>query len=163
MLADRWGATGAEVAAHYGCDDVVARPVAAAWRAVTVDAAPDRVWSWVCQIRLAPYSYDWIDNFGRRSPQELRGLPEPSPGEPFTASAGRPLGRVIAVQSGVELTARIMGAVTSYRVTPAGDATRLVMKIVMPGYRPLAPLLVAGDWVMARRQLLNLKRLAESR
>jgi len=35
------------------------------------------------------------------------------------------------------------------------------MKVVMQDGRWIAPLLSVGDLVMARRQLLNLKRLAE--
>jgi len=74
VIGDRWGVTNDEVVRHYPCDDVVSAPVLQAWRGVTVHATPDDVWPWVSQIRLAPYSYDWIDNLGRRSPQELRDL-----------------------------------------------------------------------------------------
>lgn len=162
VIGDRWGVTAAEIARPYPCDEVVAAPVLQAWRGVGVAAAPERVWPWVAQIRLAPYSYDWVDNLGRRSPRELRGLPEPSVGEPFTATAGRPLGRILAVTPGEQLTARIMGAVMSYVLVPDGSGTRLLLKIVMGGPRVLAPLVSVGDLVMARRQLLNLQRLAES-
>ena len=93
MFADRWGVTDAEVARRYPCDDVVTRPSLEAWRGVTVFAAADRVWPWVRQIRLAPYSYDWIDNLGRRSPRQLMGLPEPQVGEAFTTAFGRKRGR----------------------------------------------------------------------
>lgn len=162
MIGDRWGVTAAEIARPYPCDEIVAAPVLQAWRGVGVAAAPERVWPWVAQIRLAPYSYDWVDNLGRRSPRELRGLPEPSVGEPFTATAGRPLGRILSVTPGEQLTARIMGAVMSYVLVPDGSGTRLLLKIVMGGPRVLAPLVSVGDLVMARRQLLNLQRLAES-
>lgn len=162
MIGDRWGVTAAEIARPYPCDEIVAAPVLQAWRGVSVAAAPERVWPWVAQIRLAPYSYDWVDNLGRRSPRELRGLPEPSVGEPFTATAGRPLGRILAVTPGEQLTARIMGAVMSYVLVPDGSGTRLLLKIVMGGPRVLAPLVSVGDLVMARRQLLNLQHLAES-
>ncbi len=164
MIGDRWGVTQAEIMRRYPCDDLVPDPVLQAWRGVTVRATPERVWPWVGQIRLAPYSYDWIDNLGRRSPQELRGLPEPAVGESFTAAlGGRRLGRIIAVESGKHLTATIMGAVMSYLLVPVHDGlqTRLLLKIVTARGRALAPLLSIGDLIMARRQLLNLAALAE--
>ena len=161
VIGDRWGVSDAEVARHYGCDDVVPRPTLEAWRGVTVLAGPEAVWARVRQVRLAPYSYDLVDNLGRRSPRELRDVPEPRVGDPFTHALGRPQGRVVAVVPGEELTATIMGAHLSYAVLPQGSATRLVLKVVARTSRWLAPAFSVGDLVMARRQLLNLKRLAE--
>jgi len=161
MLADRWGVTDAETGRSYPCDEFVASAALEAWRGVTVRAAPSQVWPWVRQVQLAPYSYDWIDNLGRRSPRELRDLPDPEPGQHFTTAGGRPMGRVLAVEPEAHLTARIMGAVMSYVLLPAGADTRLLLKVVMPGWRLVAPLLSAGDLIMARRQLLNFKALAE--
>lgn len=131
------------------------------WRGVSVSAPPSLVWRWVRQIRLAPYSYDWVDNLGRRSPRVLSDLPDPVVGDPFTASAGRALGRVLHVVPGESLTASIMGAVMSYVVVPSGDGSRLLLKIVVPRHWWSVPLAV-GDWPMARKQLLTLKQLAES-
>ena len=161
MIGDRWGVTDAEVARHYPCDDIVPSPVLQAWRAVTVRTKPDRLWPWVAQIRLAPYSYDWIDNLGRRSPRELRGLPEPAADQHFSTAATRPLGRILSVVTPEQLTGRIAGAVISYVLVPKGHCTRLLMKFVTARGRLVAPLLSVGDLVMARRQLLNLKQLAE--
>ena len=163
VIGDRWGVDDAEVAAHYGCDDLVLEPVLAAWRGVTVQAPADVVWRWVGQVRVAPYSYDWVDNRGRRSPRTLLALDPPVVGEPFTRSGGRPLGRVLAVEEGRELTGTVMGGVLSYRVTPVGAArTRLVLKVVMERGRWLAPLVSVGDLLMARPQLLTFKALAET-
>ncbi|QIM22117.1 polyketide cyclase [Phycicoccus sp. HDW14] len=161
MIGDRWGVTDAEVALRFGCDALLEAPVLSAWRGVTVAAPPERVWPWVGQIRVAPYSYDWVDNLGRRSPRTLLGLDPPQVGEPFTRTAGRPVGEVLAVDPGRELTGRILGALMSYRLEPHGDSTRLLLKVVMGRGRVLAPLVSVGDLVMARRQLLTFKELAE--
>lgn len=163
MIGDRWGVTQAETSLRYPCDDLVPDPAWQAWRGVTIDASPDRVWPWIAQIRLAPYSYDWIDNRGRRSPRELQGLPEPKPGEPFSATAGRPLGTIVAVEPGVHLTAKIMGVHMSYVLVGTGPGTRLLLKLAARDGRAIGPLLVVGDLVMARKQLLTLKELAEGR
>lgn len=162
MIGDRWGVTDAEVARRYPCDDVVPAPVLQVWRGVTADAPPAAVWPRLRQVRIAPYSYDLVDNLGRRSPRELLPLPDPVPGDPFTATAGRPQGRVLSVVPGEQLTARILGAVMSYVLDPVegGRRTRLLLKLVMARGRLLAPLVAVGDLVMARRQLLTLAALA---
>ena len=164
MIADRWGVTDAEVARAYPCDEHLPRPTVSAWRGVTAHVPADVLWPWVGQVRLAPYSYDWVDNLARRSPRTLHDLPEPVVGEPFTRVGGRPAGHVLDVEPGVHLTARIVGAVMSYVLVADGPAsTRLLLKVVAGGPRVLAPLLSVGDLVMARRQLLNLAALAEGR
>ncbi|GAA2467917.1 polyketide cyclase [Winogradskya humida] len=163
MLGDRWGVTDDEVARAYPCDDLVDSPALQAWRGVGIDAPVGAVWPWVTQIRLAPYSYDWVDNLGRRSPRELAGLPEPQAGETFTATGGRSLGRIVAVGPGHQLTGSIMGAYMSYAlVAQPDDTTRLLLKVVMRANRWVALGVSVGDLVMARRQLLNLKHLAET-
>ena len=161
VIGDRWNVTDDEVARHYPCDDFVPAPTLQAWRGVTVHATPETLWPWVCQIRIAPYSYDWIDNLGCRSPQQLQGLPEPVVGDAFSTAAARRFGRILATEPPTQLTGEIMGACISYVLVPEGHTTRLLMKIVTAMSRWLTPGLSVGDLIMARRQLLNLKRLAE--
>jgi hypothetical protein len=164
VLGHRWGVTDGEVARSYPCDVLVPDAELQVWRGVSVSAPPERVWPWLCQVQVAPYSYDWIDNLGRRSPQALLGRPDPLPGQPFSQVGGRfPVGRVLAVQSGQHLTATIMGAVMSYVLAPDGAGTRLLLKIVMPRRRWYTEALALGDLPMARRQLLNFKACAEGR
>jgi hypothetical protein len=164
MIADRWGVTDAEVARQYPCDDVVPAPAGQFWRGVTVNTEPGRIWPWLTQIRVAPYSYDWVDNLGHRSPRVLLSLPEPAVGDNFTSAAGRRLGVVLSVEPGRQLTGGIAGIVMSYVLQPDSERTRLLLKISVPAARFSGPplvLLSIGDLVMARRQLLNFKRLAE--
>jgi hypothetical protein len=162
MIGDRWGVGETEILRAYPCDDFVISPVLLAWRGIRIGAPAGAVWPWVAHIRLAPYSYDWIDNRGRRSPRELAGLPEPRSGERFTTAGGSALGRIVSVDPGRQLTGIIMGAFMSYvLVTQQDGATRLLLKVIMRTRRWAAPALSVGDLVMARRQLLNLKKLAE--
>jgi hypothetical protein len=162
MIGDRWGVTDSETARCYPCDGFVVSPVLQAWRGVRVEAPAAAVWPWVSQVRLAPYSYDWLDNLGHRSPRHPVDLPDPQVGEPFTAVGGRKLGKIVSVDLGRQLTGTIMGAYMSYVLVPQEhDATRLLLKVVMQTNRWAALGLSVGDLVMARRQLLNFKQLAE--
>lgn len=163
VIGDRWGVTADEVERRYPCDELVPSPAVQLWRGVTVAAPPSAVWRWVRQLQLAPYSYDLVDNLGRRSPQDLRDLPEPQPGDRFSRTGGLvDVGRVLSVTPGRQLTAEVMGAVMSYVVVPQGGATRLLLKVVVERDSWWTSLVAVGDWPMARRQLLNLKRLAET-
>ncbi len=164
VIGQRWGVTQQEVIRHYPCDDVVPSPMMQLWRGVTVEAPHVQVWPWLRQLRVAPYSYDWLDNLGQRSPRELRGLADPRPGEPFSCMAGRfDVGRVLCTVPTEHLTASIMGTVMSYVLTPQGNSTRLLLKIVTEHRHWYTSALALGDWPMARRQLKNLKSLAEAR
>jgi hypothetical protein len=162
MIGDRWGVSDSETSRAYPCDDFVASPTLQAWRGVYIRAPAAVVWPWVAQVRIAPYSYDWIDNRGRRSPRELAGLPEPRVGDRFSTASGRPVGRIVSVDHGRQLTGSIAGAFMSYVLVPREpDGTRLLLKIVARTARWAAPCLSVGDLIMARRQLLNLRQLAE--
>jgi len=164
VLGDRWGVTDGETSRCYPCDEFVSSPTLQLWRGVRVEAPAEAVWPWVGQVRVAPYSYDWIDNRGRRSPRDLLGLPEPRVGDRFTTAAGRAAGRIVSVDPGRQLTGTIMGAFMSYVLVPEERATtRLLLKVVAPTPRWAVLGLSVGDLIMARRQLLNLKYLAERR
>jgi hypothetical protein len=164
VIGDRWGVTDEEVARPFPCDEWARCPTLAAWRGVTVNASAAGLWPWVTQVGLAPYSYDWIDNLGRRSPRTLVGLDDPAVGDHFTRAAGVRIGCILSVDAPHQLTGRIAGTVISYDLEQSSGqaSTRLLMKITSEVARPLAPLLSLGDLVMARRQLLNWKRLAEA-
>src|SRR5260221_14022454 len=75
MLRD-WGSTAEERALAYPCDRVLPESDAEYFRAVDVDAPPAVAFRWLCQLRAAPYSYDLLDNLGRRSPPTLTPGPD---------------------------------------------------------------------------------------
>jgi hypothetical protein len=155
----------------FPCDPLLPDAHDACFRAVTVNAPAPVLFRWLCQLRLAPYSYDWIDNLGRRSPQELvAGTEDLEVGQRCMS-----IFRIVEFERDRHLTVVIErmqwafgDVVVSYVVVSDGpDRSRLVVKLRFkyPGpkvFRPFArgfgPL---GDLVMMRRQLLNLKRLAE--
>lgn len=166
-VAYTWGTTAEERSLAFPCDRFLNRPDAACYRGVSVNAPSEVMFRWLCQLRVAPYSYDWIDNLGRKSPQQLTpGLDQLEIGQRVM------IGPLVEFerdrQATVVMRSRLWGnlAVTYLVVAHSPDRCRLLVKLVFkcpPG--PIGwierLLLPWGDLVMMRRQLLNLKELAE--
>jgi hypothetical protein len=55
----------------YPCDRYLLRNAVCYYRGITIEASPKIIYLWLCQMNYAPYSYDWLDNFGIKSPDYL--------------------------------------------------------------------------------------------
>ncbi|MCW3032944.1 MAG: hypothetical protein QOK19_884 [Solirubrobacteraceae bacterium] len=163
-----WGSTEAEREQPFPCDELLPDATWTLFRAVDAAAPAGAVFRWLCQLRVAPYSYDRLDNWGRRSPQALTpGLERLEVGQRvmtiFRLAAFEPGESITVVSRG-----RVFGEVAvTYRVRDvAPGRSRLIAKVlVVPSRRapwslPMRLLLAPGDLVMMRRQLLNLAELA---
>ncbi len=164
-----WGATAAEQAAQLPCDAHMSVPYESWTRAVDVSAPCGLVFRWLGQLTVAPYSYDWIDFRGRRSPDRLTpGLPPPAAGQAFMVFEITDVEKDSHI-TGVlpeEAAARYGRMAVSYVVSPRGEACRLVVRIDVESrtalrHRARGRLLACGDLVMMRKQLLTLKAFAE--
>jgi hypothetical protein len=163
-----WGSTAAERAEQLACDALLPGADDVMFRAVDVDCDTATLYRWLCQLRYAPYSYDKLDNAGRRSPQTLTaGAEDLQLGQRMVA-----IFELAALEPGRSLTlyseSRLFGRVAiTYEARPRGPAgSRLLAKLLVsyprgPLSLPMRVLLPPGDLVMMRRQLLNLKGLAE--
>lgn len=138
---------------------------------MSVAAPTPTVFRWLCQLRAAPYSYDWLDNGGRRSPRTLTpGLEALEVGQRVMtifdlAEFERDRHLTLMLRRGSWVFGEV--AVT-YAVRPAdGQSCRIVVRLLSTYPRSAAVAAVVrrvgpfGDMVMMRRQLLNLKQLAE--
>jgi hypothetical protein len=158
-----WGASAQERAMPMACDDVLAHARVRVHRAVSIRARPAMVFRWLCQLKLAPYSYDLIDNLARRSPRELvRGCEQLEVGQRFMS-----IFSLTSFAHDEHLTLRSRRTAVTYAVLPDGGSTRLLARVLFdpPGGRlgaaAAAHVLVLGDLVMMRKQLLTLRALAE--
>jgi hypothetical protein len=152
-----WGTRPAEQTVPLPCDALRAYAGVQADRAISIDAPPSIVFSWLCQLRVAPYSYDLLDNIGRRSPRERNP-------ELVRLEVGQRFMTVFALQSfvnGEQITLRSTGVAVTYRVQPEGAGSRLHVRVWFGGPWLVAHVLAWGDLVMMRKQLLTLKSLAE--
>lgn len=165
-----WGSTAAERAQAFPCDRLVEHPDDVMFRALDVRATAPTLFRWLCQLRDAPYSYDRLDNGGRPSPRTLTpGLEQLEVGQRvmriFRLVEFEPERSITVLSKGT-----VFGTVAcTYRVHAlTEERSRLLVKLLVaypgPGVVSLAlrQLLPPGDLAMMRRQLLNLKRLAET-
>jgi uncharacterized protein YndB with AHSA1/START domain len=169
-----WGSTEEERAKRYPADEAVPDGEVTTCRAIDIDAPPEVVFRWLCQLKKGPYSYDLLDNLGRRSPRKLvPGLEKLERGQQFMTiyelvDFEEPMNGSgqITVRTN-KLKGPFGTQAVTYEVTPNQDGgTRLVAKRVLhPPGLPHGPMFKLNlpfiDFVMARRQLLNFKKLAE--
>jgi len=155
-----WGTTTGEDRAAYPADALVGPDAWRMTRAVAVAARPEVTWRWVCQLAVAPYSYDLVDNLGRRSPRTL------TPGAERVELGQRMavVFEVAAVDPPRSWTGLARGwCAVTYAVSPvSGGGSRLVARMSVAAPAPVAHALAWGDLVMMRKQLLTLRGLAEA-
>lgn len=143
------------------------------FRAVTIDAPTATVFRWLCQLKVAPYSYDLLDNRGRRSPRALTpGADRLVIGEKFMS-----IFKLEDFRPGVYLTLRmtdpralrVFGPFTVvYEVQEIRSGrSRLLATLFVGDRHERGPLSAArrralawGDLFMMRKQLRTLKALA---
>ncbi|MGV9797755.1 hypothetical protein ACWDTP_06820 [Mycobacterium sp. NPDC003449] len=156
MILD-WGATPHERTAALPCDHLAPSAPTRADRAITICAPPSIVFGWLCQLRIAPYSYDLLDNFGRRSPRtRTPELTQLEAGQRFMT-----MFELHSFADGRHITLRTGSVTVTYAVRAAGRGTRLHARVLFGGPRPVGLALALGDLVMMRKQLLTLRKLAE--
>jgi hypothetical protein len=157
MLGQNWHATPSERAATLPCDALVTGACIQADRAITINATPANVFSWLCQLRVAPYSYDILDNFGRRSPRRRTpDLVQLEIGQRFMA-----LFTLQSFVGGEQITLRTKRVAVTYAVQPRDGGARLHARVLFEGPSVIGRVAALGDLVMMRKQLLTLKSLAE--
>jgi hypothetical protein len=173
----------AEQSGNLPGDVLIASPIGTLTHAVTIQASAADIWPWLVQMgagRAGWYSYDLLDNGGRRSADQI--LPEhqhltvgtlmpalPGVREGFLVLAFEPRRNLILGWGSPGAPPLTTWA---FVLEPASsDRTRLIVRArAGRGYRlfgmPAAlsrQLARPVHWLMQRRQLLGIKRRAEAR
>jgi hypothetical protein len=177
VILENWGSTPEEIQLALPGDNLVAQPAFSATRSISIAAPTSDVFPWITQLGLGRagwYSYDIIDNFGRKSATQLHpewavsSVGDSIPGGPIdfvVTHLEAPHHLVMSLRSRRETTRFTFTLAYVLRETPEG--TRLISRVRSALQVPFgAPLLKStlgpGDGVMLRRQLLGLKERAES-
>jgi hypothetical protein len=188
----RWGATDEEVRRPFPGADFVPDAARSATMAVTIDAPPSRVWPWLVQMgvdRGGWYSWDRLDNFGRRSDERIhpewqtiaigdRMTAKPDGSQWWQVAALEPE-RFLCLRMSLDLRGRPFEP-TGPRPRSFTDSTWGFLldelpggrtRLVVSGYWSLRPrwlrpvmsaiFLEPSHWIMQTRQFENLKRRAE--
>jgi len=174
MIFQYWGATAEEINSSVVGDDLCSDATVVATRSITIGAAPQEVFPWIRQMgfgRGGWYSYDWLDNLGRKSATTIHdewqsveaGDKIPSGPISFTAAiVDAPRHFVLEIQSLGKKSPKLHFTL-AYELRDNPQGTRLVTRMRSRINLPLGSLfekliLGPGDGIMLRRQLLNIKK-----
>ena len=137
FLRHSWGTTTAERQLTFPCDGLITGADDSVFRGVTIHASPATVFRWLCQMRVAPYSYDWIDNGGQLSPQQLiPGLENLEVGQEVMrifalVDFERDRNLTIRLKSGTRASRTFGDLAVSYLIVPGKtDSCRLLVKLI---------------------------------
>ncbi len=175
----RWGARDEEIAARMPGDDLVPSAQFTANRAIEINAPPAEIWPWLVQVgfgRAGFYSYDLLDNLGRRSAEVI--LPEWQ--DVHVGDLAAPMANpateatsftVHSVETDRHLVWAKPDSTWVWVLDPldSGRRTRLRVRLKQrydwrrPGALALTVILSEfGDFFMMRRMLVGIRRRAEA-
>jgi hypothetical protein len=174
MIFQYWGATAEEVNSSVVGDDLCSNATLVATRSITIGAPPHEVFPWIRQMgfgRAGWYSYDWLDNLGRKSATTIHdewqsveaGDKIPSGPISFTAAiVDAPRHFVLEIKSPAKKSPK-MHFTLAYELRDDPHGTRLVTRMRSHINLPLGSLfekliLGPGDGFMLQRQLLNIRK-----
>ena len=176
MIFQFWGATTEEVNSPVIGDELCPDATLVATRSITIDAKPQDVFPWIRQMgfgRAGWYSYDWLDNFGRKSSTTIHeewqtveaGDKVPSGPISFTAAiVHAPHHFVLEIKSLGKKSPKLHFTL-AYELRDIPQGTRLVTRMRSHCSFPFGSLfekliLGPGDGFMLRRQLLTIRKNA---
>jgi hypothetical protein len=176
MMFQFWGATTDEINSVVVGDDLCSNATLIATRSITISAPPQDVFPWIRQMgfgRAGWYSYDLLDNLGRKSATSIidkwqsvvAGDKIPSGPISFTAAiVDAPRHFVLEIQSMGKKSPRLHFTL-AYELRDDPRGTRLVTRmrshIALPFGSLIEKLVLGpGDGIMLRRQLLTISKNA---
>jgi hypothetical protein len=173
MILQYWGASPEETVGMVVGDDLCPSATLVATRSISIPAHPEVVFPWIRQMgfgRAGWYSYDWLDNLGRKSATTIHdewqnihtGDAVPAGPISFTAALVDPPRAFVLEVKSVQAKSPRLHFTLAYELRRTDTGTRLVTRmrshIDLPGGKLIERLLLGpGDGVMVRRQLLNLR------
>ena len=169
-----WGLSSETMDLSQACDSYLQEPEHVLFRGVEIDAPAAAVFRWLCQLRVAPHSYDLLDNLGQPSPRQLiPGLENLAKGQRVMT-----IFELLEFERDCQLTIRIRpnsraesifgSVVVSYLIKKRGPKKSALLVKLLVRYprsvwgRFMRLILPPGDFFMMRKQLLSLKELAEA-
>ena len=176
MIFQYWGATPEEIQSPVVGDDLCSAATLIATRSITISAPPQEVFPWIRQMgfgRAGWYSYDWLDNLGRKSATTIHdewqsveaGDKVPSGPISFTAAiVETPRHFVLEIKS-LRKNSPKLHFTLAYELRDDPHGTRLVNRMRSHANFPLGSffeklVLGPGDGFMLRRQLLTISKNA---